>query len=180
MNMIDIYTLEGLHALRDPITTHFFLFVTELGDTLIIGSIALIFGLYLIIRERLSFFAGLVTSLVGTGLIVFTLKDLIARARPDAAYQAYLETGFSLPSGHASLSLALYGFLAYFLWKEYPARRRLFVALLGTLVVLISFSRLYLGVHFLSDVLVAHLIAGLFLALGIFVAERLSRHSILF
>ena len=51
---------------------------------------------------------------------------------------------------------------------------------LGTLVALVGFSRLYLGLHFASDVLAGYFIAGIFLFLGILASERLSRHSLWF
>ena len=94
-------------------------------------------------------------------------------------YQAYIENGFSFPSGHAALSLALYGFLTYLAWKNFPQRYRIIlVAIAALLVGLIGLSRLYLGLHFVSDVLVGYAIGTILLAGGIFVSERLSRRSV--
>lgn len=174
MNAFDEHILYALFSLRDPIFTKIFLFVTHFGDSIVIASGALLLGAFFLMRKQIALFAGLSITILGTASVVFSLKEIVARARPELMYQAYAETGFSLPSGHASLSLALYGFLTYFVWKEYPQQRVFFTTLLGTLIVLIGFSRLYLGVHFLSDVLVAYMIAGLFLALGAFATERFS------
>lgn len=180
MNPLDAYFLETLYAARDPLLVQLFIILTELGSTLVIGSGALALGLYLVVREKLSQFVGLCISIAGTALVVSVGKELVERARPDSLYQAYLETGFSLPSGHASLSLALYGFLVYFLWERYSQKRALLLGGFGALILLVGFSRMYLGLHYLTDVLAGYLVGGLFLVLGIYVAKRLSRHSIWF
>ena len=179
MSGIDASVLHALYALRDPSAVQTFIWITELGSTVLIGGIALTAGLWLLLREHISYFAGLCVSVLGTAGFVFALKELIERARPDVMYQAYLESGYSFPSGHAAMSLALYGFLAYLAWKNLPRKQSIVIIVLAiALTGLIGLSRLYLGLHFLSDVLGGYAIAALFLGLGIWVSERLSRHSI--
>ncbi|OGG73665.1 hypothetical protein A3A40_03310 [Candidatus Kaiserbacteria bacterium RIFCSPLOWO2_01_FULL_54_20] len=180
MSGLDAYILELLYSSRSDGLAQVFTFITQFGSTVVIGSLALALGIFFIVRKRLSYFAGLCVSVMGTIAVVFPLKELIARARPDAMYRVYIESGFSLPSGHAAFSLALYGFMAYIAWKNLPRWRVHILTVLGTLVVLVGFSRLYLGLHFASDVLSGYLIAGIFLLLGILVAERLNRHSLWF
>ncbi|OGG80411.1 hypothetical protein A3A39_02540 [Candidatus Kaiserbacteria bacterium RIFCSPLOWO2_01_FULL_54_13] len=177
MSGIDTYVLEALYTLRDPSIVQFFIGITELGSTLAIGGVALALGLYLLFREQLSYFAGLCVSVMGTTVTVFILKEFIERARPDTLYQAYLETSFAFPSGHAALSLALYGFIAYLAWKNLSQTRSVVVPLLAALLVgLVGFSRLYLGLHVVSDVLAGYAVGVIFLALGIWISERLKRH----
>lgn len=176
MSGFDSYILDALFALRDPSFVQIFMAVTQFGSTLVVGSIALAVGLYLLARARLAYFAGLCVSVVGTIIVVFPLKEFVARARPDVLYQAFSEDTFSFPSGHAAFSIALYGFLAYLAWKQLPRQRAIVVSVgLAILVILIGFSRLYLGLHFVSDVLGGYLIGGAFVALGIWVSERLMR-----
>ena len=179
MNGIDVYVLQTLYALRDPAFVQGFIAITQLGSTFVIGGLSLLAGCTLIVRQRISHFIGLCICVMGTIAVVFPLKELIARARPDILYQVYAEDTFSFPSGHAAFSIALYGFITYLAWKYLPEKRRGFVLILATLVIgLVGFSRLYLGLHFASDVLAGYAIGGAFLAMGIVVSERLSRLSI--
>ena len=83
-------------------------------------------------------------------LIGFIIKNIIQRARPENM----LETDYSFPSLHATASILLYGWLSFYLWKQ--GRQRKAIALL-LVPLLISLSRIYLGVHWFSDV-----VAGLF------------------
>jgi membrane-associated phospholipid phosphatase len=102
----------------------------------------------------------------------YVMKALIARARPGGLLPSMLETSASFPSGHATLALALYGFLAYALCQLYP-RHSWKIAVLAMLVILfVGASRLYLGVHFSSDVIAGYLLGGLWLLFGITLTER--------
>ncbi len=172
----DRQILESLYTIRDLDTTLSLITLTQLGSTLVIGGIALSVALYLLVRKRLSYLAGLSVSVIGTIIAVFPLKMFIARARPDIAFQAYAETGFSFPSGHAAFSVALFGFLAYLVWRRVSRTHGIIGSAFALLLVsLIGFSRLYLGLHFASDVLAGFGIGALFLTLGIIVSERLRR-----
>ncbi|MEA5146508.1 MAG: diacylglycerol kinase [Candidatus Limiplasma sp.] len=95
------------------------------------------------------------------------LKNLFLRDRPPLALRAIAETGYSFPSGHAMAAAAFYGFLMYLVWQSaWPVRRKRRTALLlGLLIVLVAGSRVYLGVHYLSDV-----VAGLAVATGYLIA----------
>lgn len=172
---MDALILQVLYEMREIPFTYVFIAITEIGSTVAIGGIALALGLALIARKHFSSFIGLSVSVLGTAATVFSLKEIVERARPDMVYQAYLETGFSFPSGHASLSLALYGFIAFLVWKHASHQRTLAVAVVIVLVGLIGFSRLYLGVHYASDVLAGYAVGAAFLFAGIRISERLSR-----
>lgn len=170
---MDAAVLETLYAMRDLFSTLVFIAITELGSTTVIGGIALVLGLVCLIKKHFSIFIGLCVSIFGTAASVFSLKEIVERARPDTLYQAYLETGFSFPSGHASLSLALYGFIAYLVWKYAPERRNVALVAAMVLVGLIGFSRMYLGVHYATDVIAGYAIGATFLFAGIRVSEKL-------
>lgn len=81
--------------------------------------------------------------------IVYGLKALFHRARPETAFAAL---GYSFPSGHAFAAVTLYGMLAYWLARGIPRYRGWIWAAAILLVLLIGFSRIYLGVHYASDV----------------------------
>ena len=90
------------------------------------------------------------------------LKYIVQRNRPEG-YRLIDESGYSFPSGHSMVSTAFYGFLIYLVIKKVKNKhlKDFLVILLGTLIVLIGFSRVYLGVHYASDV-----IAGFFISIA--------------
>ena len=99
---------------------------------------------------------------VGGTALNYGLKALFHRGRPDFSSEFIHRASYSFPSGHAMDSIIVYGFLAFLLLERTtsPARRRLIVAAAAVLIVAIGFSRMYLGVHYLSDV-VGGFLAGI-------------------
>ena len=99
--------------------------------------------------------------------ILLILKHLIARPRPTHSF--YAESLASFPSAHATLAVAFYGLLFYFLISgmQNKLRPKIYYALLILFILLLGFSRLFLGVHFLSDVLAGYLVGVVWLVLGV-------------
>lgn len=99
---------------------------------------------------------------VGGTLLNYGLKALFHRGRPEYASEFIHRVSYSFPSGHAMDSLVVYGFLAFLLLERTTSavQRRLVVAGAIVLIVAIGFSRMYLGVHYLSDV-VGGVLAGM-------------------
>src|SRR3989344_4850972 len=131
-------------------------------------GVALCTGLYLALRHKVVYALALAVSVLGAGTVVLLIKEFFRRTRPEKMYQAYAETGFSFPSGHATLAAAFYGFLIYLAWGMLPPGflRSATVSALALLIALIAFSRLYLGVHYLTDVLGGLLLGAAFAYLG--------------
>lgn len=165
---LDARVLEYLFAHRDITTTLSFIGITELGSTVFVCGVALCIGLLLALRHKVVYAVALAVSVLGAGATALVIKEVVHRARPVRAYQAYAETGFSFPSGHATLAAAFYGFLIYLVWRMMPPglARTAAVCILGLLIAVVAFSRLYLGVHYLSDVLGGLLLGATFAYLG--------------
>ena len=177
---IDASVLQFLYALRDPSVVTFFARLTELGSVLVIGGTTTCLVLFLFIRHRTPELLGLIATVGGSAGAVFVLKELVARARPDEMFRAIAESSSSFPSGHATLAIALYGFCIYLLWAMLHTSRwaGVVVGLLNLLIVSIAFSRLYLGVHYLSDVVAGLVVGGCFLAAGIYISERIKHRLV--
>ena len=106
----------------------------------------------------------LVVSTAGGVFLTTVLKAVFRRARPEIIDSGYTAGFYSFPSGHATVAVGFYGALALILAYHLRGPARWAVVLIGTVVVLlIGFSRLYLGVHYPTDVLAGFLAAPLWL-----------------
>ena len=173
-----------LHAIATPGATNFFLLATSLGFQ-VLGVIAIAVGVYFLWRRERLRLGIWIAALAGGEVLNFLLKEWFARSRPSFGDPLAVALFYSFPSGHAMMSLIAYGLLAYFLWIGTP-RRVLHVLVTSAvilLVLLIGFSRLYLGVHYFSDVLAGFAAGGVWLSFCItsmnFVHGRwLARHPV--
>ena len=172
---VDNEFANTLHANVVPQLTALFSAVTMLGDTSILVLVAAAAGAYLVGRGRRLDALLLVVTLVGAQLLTVILKGIFERPRPSFDDPVATAGWFSFPSGHALSSIALYGALVYLLTNRLRAPRASLATLgMAVLVAAIGFSRLYLGVHYLSDVLAGYSVglAWLLLTIGVFHARR--------
>jgi len=106
----------------------------------------------------------LLVSIAGSIVLTTVLKGVFRRARPELFDSGYHASFYSFPSGHATVAVGFYGMLTLILAYRLRGKARWAVAVSGVIVVLfIGFSRLYLGVHFPTDVLAGYLAALLWL-----------------
>lgn len=159
-----------------PDTTAFMYFVTFFGSKnfLVYGSLALALLFFLLKRWRF-YSLKIIAISATTTLFNQTMKWLFARPRPETAFLE--QSGNSFPSGHAMIGGAFWGLLVYLVWTNVQRvwLRWLLCTLLGVWIFLIGFSRVYLNVHYASDVL-AGWGAGLFwLMVALFLLKRLQR-----
>lgn len=165
---MDLTVEKWITLHRNVELTQVFLWITQLGSVYAISAgFFFIFLVLLSLRKRAEALI-LAGSLLACFLTTYALKYGLERPRPEHAY--YLESSFSFPSAHASMSLVLYGMLAVFLMKRFKKVRHQLVVFLSVvlLVFLIGASRIYLDVHYLSDVLGGWLLGGVWLCIGIF------------
>lgn len=128
----------------------FMKFVTHGGDTLFIFTATLVLSLFLYSRRRRRDLLAVLFSVGGAGIINVILKLFFQRDRPSLATALISENSFSFPSGHAMGTVALGLTLVTMLWRS--KWRWLSVALATVYISTIGFSRVYLGVHYPSDV----------------------------
>ena len=135
--------------------TLFFTAMTYIGGPPGVAVEIFIVSILLAFRKRWSWLIYLVVTAGGGGLLDFELKRYFARARPAVAEMLRRANGYSFPSGHAMGSAIAYGALAYLAFRairSWPARAAV-IAFLYTLIAAVALSRVYLGVHWVSDVL---------------------------
>ncbi len=148
----DHVVFTALQKLRTGLVDEVMIAATELGSATVAIAVIAAVAVVLAWKRCWRTLAYWLTAVGFAQALVWILKMTLERARPMAMYDA--ADRFSFPSGHAASSIVLYGFLAFLLAHEKRAKIRLAITLLAAgLVGLIAFSRLYLGAHWLSDVL---------------------------
>jgi membrane-associated phospholipid phosphatase len=161
-----------LYSIRSPWLSQMLYQITKLGNQEAVFIIGAVVSAIFILRRRFVALIAFWLVMGGIGISVRYGKTFISRARPaDVAY--YEVEHFSFPSGHATTAFALYGLLAYFLYRHYDKSKNQHFYLWAAFIlsVLVGFSRIYLGVHYLSDVLAGFLLGLLWLLLGISLVE---------
>ena len=139
-------------------------FVTALGNFYVVVPLLAV-AVFVFYRRGWRFTAVLLVVSTGGSIVLTTvLKGLFQRTRPDLVESGYQASFYSFPSGHATVAVGLYGMLTVILAYRLRGAARWAVAVCGLLVVLlIGFSRLYLGVHYPTDILAGYLSALLWL-----------------
>lgn len=153
---IDSPVTSWLVERRQPWATAVFNVVTELGSAwFVITLIVAVTALLVVQRRSWSDVLVVPVSSAGAALIVTFIKLAIARPRPTVGEIVATASGFSFPSGHSAQAVACYGALAWLIAHVTATRRSTILAWTAAtvLAILIGFSRLYLGVHWVSDVI---------------------------
>lgn len=171
---IDVLAYKYIvESLRTPLLTNFMIFVTRFGNATTL--ILLVLLSYIFIKnKKISLY--ITENLIFITLINLILKFIVQRIRPEG-YRLIIENGYSFPSGHAMVSVAFYGFLIYLIHKYVKVKKMKYLkyvsyTFLIILVFLICISRVYLGVHYASDVVAGAIISTAYLIFFIKVINR--------
>lgn len=170
---------DWLHGRATDPLTDVFRTITWLGNFATLLAVALIAVGVLWRRRQQTDAVFVALALIGAQVLSTGMKLGFRRERPFFPDPLATESTFSFPSGHALVSLAVYGSIALLLARRIssPRRRALLLGGTGLLVLAIGFSRLYLGVHFLSDVLAGYAAGLAWLALLYVALELGSRYT---
>ncbi|HWW08302.1 bifunctional DedA family/phosphatase PAP2 family protein [Collimonas sp.] len=149
---VDAAIFHWLQGLRTSAVDHLMVGVTELGGASVLWVVALTVLGWLLARRCWRTAGYWVITAAFAQVLVKLLKWAIGRPRPLNLYSGVEQYAF--PSGHATSSMVIYGFLAFLIARRQPPLVRMFIAAVTVVgIALIGFSRLYLGAHWLSDVL---------------------------
>ena len=182
LTVVDAQLSNWLHLHASPSLTTAMFVATSLGSTLVVTSISVAIGLYLLWQRHFYWLWVLAASVGGGSLLNRLLKYAFYRPRPHFDDPILTLTSYSFPSGHTMAATVLYGTLAAYLFAKFPDwRARVLIILAASLLIaLVGFSRIYLGVHYLSDVLAAMAegLAWLALCLTVFYSIRHLRKAL--
>jgi len=160
---IDQWVLDHILYFRTETLTKVMIFVTHFAEWVTIAIASVIITALLAIRKLYGVIIGYAIAVTGGGGLDYVLKHAVQRTRPIDDATLISVKGFSFPSGHAMLAMVFYGMVSYFIIRQIKQWkfRMLVVVIMGFVIFLIGFSRLYLQVHYLSDV-IAGFVGGLF------------------
>ena len=153
---ITFYNILKKYFIKDTITPYMKI-ITNFGGATCLITITI---LLLIIVKNKKIGLLTLTNLVTITILNQVLKFILRRPRP-TEFRIINETGYSFPSGHSMISMAFYGFLIYLIYKNINNKylKTTLIIILSLLIIAIGISRIYLGVHYVSDVIGGFLIS---------------------
>lgn len=180
----DLFWIHRIHTGFTAGKTAFFKFYTHLGSAefIIIYTIVIVLVLFAFRKFALGLWFG-GTVLVGAIVLNYLLKHIVSRARPGKSGWLTQESGFSFPSGHATASAVFFSLAAIFLILAVRATYQKIVigAIAFLLILSIMYSRVYLGVHYPTDVLGGFLIgiSASTISVAVYLTVRAPLHDLL-
>lgn len=173
LNYIDFIIVQKVYAFSSLYFKDIAIFITDLGYNIHITSVLVILLLILIYYKHYKNAVLSILVLSTSPLLIYFTKYIFHRSRPPLEYRLMYAEGFSYPSGHAFISVTFYGFILYLILKHIKNKylKWSLSILLGILIFLIGFSRIYLGVHYPSDVIGGYLLGGSWLCFWIIVSK---------
>lgn len=165
----DTYIYECLHQLPHAFNS-FFRFITKFANT---KSIFVFVFIFVVMKPKYGKWVAM--NVVGNVLLNNIIKFIIQRERPSLEHLVQAG-GYSFPSGHAMVALSLYGLLIYFIYKKIknPLWKYTTITLLVILIISIALSRIYLGVHYPSDIIGGLLLSSVYLFIFIIVMRKIN------
>lgn len=173
---IDLAVLEFMVSIRNDFLNAVVAAITHCGDTVTIVALCTI----LVILPTRKKYGFPLTLAALTGLAIYKpMKHIFLRARPDVMYHIVEQGGYSFPSGHTTSSIIVYGLLLYLIRKHCKNEKlkNILSVVCILLACLIPPSRLYVGVHWATDVLCGIFIAFGVVTLAIAILERIYKKN---
>ena len=169
ISFIDSNVYNFLISFKNDSLTNFFRFVTKFSNVAFLVIFVLI--VLLILRNKDAVFV--IFNLIFLRLLNYAIKIIIKRDRPNIL--RLIKIGeYSFPSGHAMISMGVYGYLIYLIYKKINNLyiKYLGIIILSLLIILIGISRIYLGVHYFSDVVAGYTLSLIYLIIFIRVRRK--------
>lgn len=176
ITQFDLLLNARIAFIQSPVLTNLVLFISSILSPASLSIFSIVFFGFLIYKKNLRYSSILLFGIAVGWIIGFLLKLAIQRERPE---NALIEaSGYSFPSGHATIAIIFFSLIIIFL-KDYvknKTSRSIFSAICIVLILLAGFSRLYLNVHWFSDIIAGFSLGAVWLAM-LFLASGKKQHS---
>jgi membrane-associated phospholipid phosphatase len=172
LHTFDITVIDWVQSFISDKLTKIIETLTFLGSTKAVIAISVLTIILMLFNKKWWETVFFIVAVSGSSLFNLLLKFIFQRTRP-SIHPLITETGYSFPSGHSMVSFVLYGMITYFLVLFYVKRFAKIITILffSLLVLIIGVSRIYLGVHYPSDVLAGFAIGGTWLIICLIVLK---------
>jgi membrane-associated phospholipid phosphatase len=163
VHAVDADTARRLHAwvASRPRAVRFFEDVSQVFHPWVLRGATLVITIFLLVRRQRRLAAWIAVTMIAAGVLGDLLKNVVARARPQLPHAVASAPGYSFPSGHALNSMAFFAVLVLLVAPLLSRRGRVLAWVAAALIVLlVGFSRVALGVHYVSDVVAGWLVGG--------------------
>ena len=170
-----VFAFASQHV--STLATNFMVFISSLGKhTFLIPANLTLLGFYFFIRKNKRLSIRILALALTSLSLMFLLKLSFQRSRPDIPLLEKV-SGFSFPSGHALMSVAFYGMLIYIVSSEIKTRwiKYSLIIILSLLIFLIGYSRVYLRVHYASDVMAGFAVGFAWLSLSLWLIDKMEK-----
>ena len=173
--VFDTAILQAIANFHSPLLNQIMTAITFLGEPLLLTALSVVFGIILLAQRQWSMVIILAAGAGGVIGLNFWLKDLFARDRP-ALWERIIDVNYySFPSGHAMISLVIYGLIGYWLAVRFRSQQIPITSITVLLIATIGLSRLYLGVHWPTDVIAGYAAGLVWLVTCILSREAITR-----
>lgn len=170
---VDAGALNNAVEVRTPGLTDAAILITTVGSTVAMAVLAVVVGAVLWARGRPVDAAFLLLTMATASLVFRGIKIWLDRPRPPVATRLVPETNESLPSGHATMSLVVIGTLVVIFWAGRATRSRVLMVLVAAAwVAMVGATRIYLGVHWFSDVVAGWAVGAAWLTVSTMIWRR--------
>ncbi len=167
MQNLDLETLRIFQEIRINELSFLMLVITYFGSVTTTITVTTLSSISFYIHKQKTEVVRLLVSVCGSSLSVLFIKAVVAAPRP-IEEALYSEITSSFPSGHGTIAISLYGFLLWHVHKQKKQRfKTLLIVTLAVLIILLGASRLYLGVHYLSDVLSGYILGFIWILISL-------------
>jgi len=174
----DFVVFDKISGLVGPHMTSFIRAITFFGNHMFLIPANLILVIFFLIRKHRWYSIKVPVVALGGVLLMFVLKELFNRPRPLIPLLEPVK-GLSFPSGHAMMSVSCYGLLIYLVWENVSNRvwKWALTIFLALFILLIGFSRIYLRLHYFSDVIAGFSAGIIWLTVSLWTVQRFERFS---
>ena len=180
MKQFDDWVRSGIHQFASPAMTFVMRVVTMSGSAVVLFSLSLIVALAFFAKKKYRALILFVATMAGSSLLNMVLKLSFHRTRPLPFFDTEVPTSFSFPSGHALMSFCFYSSMAALISARSNSRtfRSVVWVVAALLIAAVGVSRIYLGVHYPSDVIAGYAAAFIWVMCIVVVDRAIPRKDV--